>query len=893
MSAFVAGIRFDKDKTHDRRPNMAQTLWNLYGDLNDFPANIDPAGYQTQPVLVRTGPTSYVAVFNDGGPMAGEITLRFVDVGGNAFIPDPSNGFTQTIAAANGVVGAVDAAQLNDGSIAVIWADWNSGTVVAQKMSVMGPIGAPVTLSTGTTWADKVHIAALNDGGFMATWTDTVAATNSQGVLGVRVDSAGVVGAQTTVADVAGNDWGQDLFPLTSGELAGGYAQFFNTTATYTEPGVLSGLRLFGADGSLQRGVAIKTADSVLQLYDGQGVQLADGRVAMVYETLLAKSELDGQQVADLNLFVYDPSLPSGAPGQVIEKLLLPAATGSVNEKMAPAVTAFEDGTIAVAWLSHESDGSYFIRAALLDGQLNVLNDNILLQVVSPSALPNKISLLALDGGLLAFAHDGYGDGDGTGVRHDVFRISRVVLGDASAESIFEYGPYWDYVYAGAGQDAVYGGPGNDTLLGQGDYDQLVGNAGNDSLDGGDGDDFLDGGVGADTLSGGAGRDIVSYGTAAAGVTIDLDSAAANTGEGSGDVWGGGWANLYGGGNMFDPVGQTYVEDVETLFGSTFDDVLSGQDQVLDTQRFYSLITHQFVTQTVVVQAGDNRIVGGGGSDRIDGRGGNDTLDGGMAADSLYGGAGNDLLLGGNGHDSLDGGAGDDILAGGIGNDAVIGGDGTDTADYAGSLDAVTVNLVTGAGGSSVSTRNGSGVDVLSGIENVVGSAYNDVLVGDGNANRLEGGNGNDNLSGGLKADTLLGGAGDDIVAGGQGMDSLDGGEGNDLLKGALGTDTLTGGAGADHFQFASALDGALNIDTITDFVSGQDVIELSASVFTAYAGLVGARIGTGAQLQYNAATGALSYDGDGFGAGAPITFAVLGTSTHPAGVAADFLIVA
>jgi uncharacterized delta-60 repeat protein len=291
--------------------------------------------------------------------------------------------------------------------------------------------------------------------------------------------------------------------------------------------------------------------------------------------------------------------------------------------------------------------------------------------------------------------------------------------------------------------------------------------------------------------------------------------------------------------------------------------------------------------------AGNDSIAGGLGNDTILGGLGNDTLAGGDQADSLSGGDGNDLMAAGKGLDYLDGGAGNDTLTGGIGNDTLIGGDGSDAASYATSSDAVTVNLATGVGGSTApATSVGSGTDSLTGIENVIGSAFNDVLAGDGNANRLDGGDGNDNLAGGLKADTLIGGAGDDTLAGGQGMDSLDGGDGNDLLKGALGTDILTGGAGADHFQFASALDGVLNIDRIVDFTSGTDVIELSASVFTAFAGQVGNTVGLGANLTYDPATGVLAYDGDGTGAGAAVTFAILGGLSHPATIGADFLIV-
>jgi Ca2+-binding RTX toxin-like protein len=55
------------------------------------------------------------------------------------------------------------------------------------------------------------------------------------------------------------------------------------------------------------------------------------------------------------------------------------------------------------------------------------------------------------------------------------------------------------------------------------------------------------------------------------------------------------------------------------------------------------------------------------------------------------------------------------------------------------------------------------------------------------------------------------------------------GNSGNNILTGGAGKDTLTGGGGADTFVFNSAADGK---DTITDFVHGTDMLQISASGF-------------------------------------------------------------
>jgi len=95
------------------------------------------------------------------------------------------------------------------------------------------------------------------------------------------------------------------------------------------------------------------------------------------------------------------------------------------------------------------------------------------------------------------------------------------------------------------------------------------------------------------------------------------------------------------------------------------------------------------------------------------------------------------------------------------------------------------------------------------------------------------------NLLGTGKADTLLGSvaedsisglAGNDKLYGYAGSDFLDGGDGNDRITGGTGADTLTGGAGADTFIYSALNDSsASRMDTITDFSRTQrDTISLA-----------------------------------------------------------------
>lgn len=182
---------------------------------------------------------------------------------------------------------------------------------------------------------------------------------------------------------------------------------------------------------------------------------------------------------------------------------------------------------------------------------------------------------------------------------------------------------------------------------------------------------------------------------------------------------------------------------------------------------------------------------------------------------------------------------------------------------------------------------------LMSGI-NTIASAGNDTLTDPFGAdyNVYYGARGVDVLTGGSASEVFLGRADNDAILGGFGFDTVYGGDGDDFINCGYNGDLIFGGAGNDQFQFLHALDGVVNIDTVLDFQSGQDVMELSAAVFTVFSGQIGSFVITSANLTYNSVTGVVAYDANGAGPAAPVTFAVLGLVGHPALLGNDFLIV-
>jgi Ca2+-binding RTX toxin-like protein len=252
----------------------------------------------------------------------------------------------------------------------------------------------------------------------------------------------------------------------------------------------------------------------------------------------------------------------------------------------------------------------------------------------------------------------------------------------------------------------------------------------------------------------------------------------------------------------------------------------------------------------IVGTAGDDDLQGTPERDVIWGGEGDDTITGSLGNDLLCGGPGADLVHGGRGNDVADGGAGaDDRVVGDLGDDKVIGGSG-DADEAAGSLGIDTVSGGPGdfdfvhgdygydrmdggpgkddiasfatdvaagrSGGVRVSLAKhrarGDGHDRLFRFENLEGSAFEDVLVGNGQGNVVDGGAGDDTVRGGGGKDTLLGGQGTDRCDGAKGHTVSCGREAKlkasayveiDPVSAGGGGLQLVGGGGRDQFVVA------------------------------------------------------------------------------------------
>jgi Ca2+-binding RTX toxin-like protein len=173
-------------------------------------------------------------------------------------------------------------------------------------------------------------------------------------------------------------------------------------------------------------------------------------------------------------------------------------------------------------------------------------------------------------------------------------------------------------------------------------------------------------------------------------------------------------------------------------------------------------------------------------------------IDGGNGSDTITGSAGADVIFGNHGADTIAAGEGNDTIRFGVNTDDFIdGGAGIDTL----------VSMVDGA--SLVWTRV-SGVEVVNAF-----ATFDEVLLGTAASDVLD-----------FSAVALLGVSRIDALGG---ADTVIGSMGSDFIVGGAGGDTLTGGGSADVFAFERTTDStAAAFDTITDFLQGTDLVDLS-----------------------------------------------------------------
>ena len=424
---------------------------------------------------------------------------------------------------------------------------------------------------------------------------------------------------------------------------------------------------------------------------------------------------------------------------------------------------------------------------------------------------------------------------------------------------------YADTIYGNSLSNTLIGGLENDTIFAGAGDDLLRGDSGNDILDDGSGNDTVLGGLGHDTLSGSLGDDSLDGGDGSD--YVDYSSLSNSLGDTEGikvDL-------TINSQQDTKKAGLDTLKDIENIIGSSYNDTIigtnadnvilagngndtivtngssasSGYDEIDGGSGDRDLITYENsgLTSKITVDlrnsevqdsgagkikikniedvsgaAGADLITGNDSDNILKGLAGNDTLIGNGGNDSLYGGADNDTLYGGDGNDLLEGEAGNDLLIGNAGSDTIRGGEGIDTVDF--SLETAKLKIILGTDDTAANAYIGNtDIDVLSSIENVIGTQFNDEITGNNKANSIDAGSGNDTIDGGIDNE-------EDILYGNSGNDTF-------ILRADNGIDVINGGADFDTVDYSS-LTSSQNLElTLNSASSTNATIKDGVTTYT------------------------------------------------------------
>lgn len=511
------------------------------------------------------------------------------------------------------------------------------------------------------------------------------------------------------------------------GHLVGGMEDEISDQADLlaTSLGVGATWRSLKAVGNVAEALHTVTSDAVdtfatlMQNFETMSPEQANGLV----DDLLKGSYVKLMDAVEKQLGT------SGAATEVLDKLILGAslleqAEGSPTLRVnvdAQDVTPFLQGTGVAVQIAGASDnlidfsnsgsGTWTVYAFGGGGGDRVIgssSNDILFGGGGNDFLRGGYGTNYLRGGAgsdtISYQHLNPDDG-GARVRLDVLTPQRVTRG--TIDRLFEI-------------ENVEGSFGADYIIGNDAANRLMGD---------EGDDVLDGGAGNDILVGGEGIDLASFAFARSPVRIAL-SAAVQTETGG--------------------MGRDRLMSVEGVIGSRFDDRLigDGANNVFEGGRGNDLVdggpgrdTASYSTSHRSVKL-DLAIAGAQDTGAV----GRDTL---RSVENLVGSRFADRLIGSNGSNELEGGAGDDYVDGRAGLDA---------ASYRSAARAVLVDLAV----AGIQNTQGAGRDTLIRVENLVGSAHDDFLFGNGTANVLTGLGGDDYLDGRGGRNVLIGGPGND-----------------------------------------------------------------------------------------------------------------------------------
>jgi VCBS repeat-containing protein len=785
---------------------------------SEFRVNTTTAGDQSSPTVAALSDGGFIVSWNSwsqDGSLWGVYAQRYEASGaatGSEFLVNTETANHQYFATI---------AALSDGGFVISWnsvnQDGSGDGVYAQRYNAAGvATGGEFQVNTTTTSEQYAPtIVALNDGGFIVSWTSEFQDGSEFGIYAQRYTAAGAA---------TGGEFQVNTF--TAGQ------QYLPSIAALDDGGFVVSWMSFGQDGS-DWGIYAQRYDAAGSAAGGEfrantvtsGSQanpaisaLSDGGFVVSWNSV-------GQDGSGYGVYAQRYSaagVPEGGEFQV--------NTATAGNQSGPTITTLGDGGFVVSWISDGQDGSGYgvyaqmfalanqapeltgTQAALADGVMNTgytiqLSDLLAGFTDADGDTMLVANLTADHGSVIDNGNGSYTVTPSAGYTGPVTLSYEVVDGQGGALA----------AQLGFALTAFTGGPGNDTLTGTAGPDLLTSGGGIDTIQGLAGNDtiVLNGPIGnGSTFAGGADQDTLEV-TAAAMTVYPYGAFAQLTGTNVSGFETIRFDSLSGV-SVRAMVGMWQIGGVTTLQGDAGNDVLviiiptagthalqaftlvdwtDGSDVIL----FSANGVNASVMLNVASHAGIYNVNGGAFNDTLNGSAGVEVLNGNAGDDSLDGGDGDDTMTGGAGADKFDIDTGNDIIT-----DFTVGEDKIDLSDSSVTSMARLADFLGEEAGSAVIAAEDGSEHIHTVLQGVAASSLTagDFLFGAGGVPVIQTGTALPDLLFGFELnDTLHGGDGDDRLYSGGGLDRLYGEGDNDtlILDGTIsGGSIFDGGAGTD-----------------------------------------------------------------------------------------------
>jgi hypothetical protein len=370
---------------------------------------------------------------------------------------------------------------LIDGRFVIAWNSLDKSGVDKSESAIRaqffdaegGRSGGEFQVNTTTTGAQNVPAGASSGGGFsLITWSD-FSGVGDNAPAGIRAQMYAQNGTKfgnefQVNSTTVGNQVASSAAYLVNGGLVVTWADLSQTGADTSSYAIRA--RRFDYSGNpLGADFVVNTTTA--------GEQISPHITALSNGKFVVSWTDHSRTAPDTAGYAVRAQLFNNDGSRAGSEFLV--STTTVDDQLAPVMTALPDGRFVAAWLNVVA-GHGEVRAQLFDNNGAKLGAELIASGDFTYLYPPAITALA--DGRFAIACMKESDGSSTGIAAQIFDPRE-------------------------GPATIEGTVGNDQLIGSRFGDLIHGNSGADRLDGADGDDMLIGNIGQDEMIGGAGFD--------------------------------------------------------------------------------------------------------------------------------------------------------------------------------------------------------------------------------------------------------------------------------------------------------------------------------------------------------------------------------------------------